>query len=396
MLRGDGGKLTRILSLSLILTIYVVIVCISSDARAATFTFDARVASSSDDAEERADRTVTLNSQDLEFTLESSGVQRAVGLRWSNVQIPQGAIITSAYVNFTASQIGSNRVNVTFWGQAANNAPTFTTATSSISSRTKTTAFTYWKLIPPWNTVGEEGLAQQTPSISPIIQEIVNRPGWAPGNSIVLIGLTPSGGPTGPRVAASFNLNPSQAPHLHIEYYVPNGEYVSYINNQLALDNSMWRICAWHKPQKLMQVGGFNQDFTGWEVYEACRQGGAIVGTAHDTNYARTHLMSNFQTQTVASTSNTLVLKKGKSFDFVNGLGGGISAQKLGGNWWASIYASTCLSTSTQCHPNGTNGALFCTFNVNGQPDHASCYFKDINGVIVDAFDLISNVQPVP
>jgi hypothetical protein len=148
-----------------------------------------------------------------------------------------------------------------------------------------------------------------------------------------------------------------------------------------------------------MQVGNI-KNLTGWGVYEACRQGGAMIGTAHSTTYSRSHLMSNFQTQSVASTANTLVLEKGKSFDFVNGLGGGgIGSQQIDGNWWASVYASTCLPSSTHCQANATFGALFCTFNIDGQADLANCYFKDIkdiNGNIIDDFDLISNVQLVP
>jgi hypothetical protein len=354
---------------------------------------DQRIASSSDDAEERADKTMTLTSTDLEFLEESGGTQRAVGMRWTNVQIPQGAIITDAHIIFTASQIGANPVSINFNGQASDDAPPFTTANRNISSRTRTDARVQWTNIPPWNTVGEEWT---TPDLSRIIQEIVNRPGWAPGNSLVIWATLPYNAPTGPRIAASYDLNPSQAPRLHVEYYTADNEYISYINNQLALDNSLWRICAWHKPQRPMQIGGF-PNLTGWGVYEECRKGGAIIATGHNTAYARTHLMSNFQTQTVASTLNPLVLEKGKSFAFVSALaGGGISPQKIDGNWWASVYASTCLSTSTHCQPNATYGALFCTFNVGGQPDLASCYFKDINGSIIDNFDLISNVQSLP
>jgi hypothetical protein len=358
---------------------------------------DQRIASSSDDAEENVSGTVSVTSSDLDMMLNGGAVQKAVGMRWTNVQIPKGAIITRATIRFTAKATGVNPADIRFRGQAADNAPPFTTASNSISSRPTTTTFVDWVNIPPWNAGEQEGEAQQTPNLPSIIQQIVNRPGWAPGNSIAIIATKRSStSPNGPRTAVSFNNNPTQAPRLHVEYYTIDNEYISYINNQFAEDNSLWRVCAWHRAQRLMQVGPFG-DGTGWGVYEACRQGGAIVGTAHDTTYARTHLMSNFEDQSVASTANTLVLEKGKSFTFVNGLGGGgIGQQFLNGGWWASIYASTCLSSSTVCQPNATYGALFCTFNVNGQPDLANCYFRDINGNIIDDFDVISDVQLVP
>jgi predicted phosphodiesterase len=167
----------------------------------------------------------------------------------------------------------------------------------------------------------------------------------------------------------------------------------AYIQQQLAQDTSLWRICSWHHNQKAMQVGG-KSDEVGWGPYEACREGGAIVATAHEHSYQRTHLLSNFQQQTVASTSNTLHLSKGKSFVFVSGLGGNSirdqercfpSTAPYGCKGeWASIYTST----------QGANyGALFCTFKVNGVPNQASCYFMDIDGEVPDQFDLVSNVN---
>ncbi len=354
-----------------------------------------RVTTSSDDAEEASTGYTQLTRSGLHFMLDNANntVPRAIGMRWTNIQVPPGAIITAAWISFTTATTGSNPLDIRFYGQAADNAPTFTTATYNITSRTKTKAYKDWIGVAPWTILGEEGPAQESANLATIIQEIVNRPGWALGNSIVLIGQAiPNDTKYGPRIASTFDYIASQAANLHIEYYTTNNDYITYINNQLALDNSLWRICAWHKPQKAMQVGGFS-DLTGWGVYEECRKGGAIVVTAHNAAYARTYLMSNFQTQTIASTAGTLVLDKGDSFAAVSGLGGaGIDSQVVDGNWWASIYDSTCLSTS-HCRANADYGALFCTFNINGQPNQASCYFKDIDGNIIDQFNLTSAVQ---
>jgi hypothetical protein len=61
--------------------------------------------------------------------------------------------------------------------------------------------------------VGAAGPAQQTPDISSVIQEIVNRPAWSEGNSLVIL-ITGSGG----RVAESFNGDAAGAPLLRVEY----------------------------------------------------------------------------------------------------------------------------------------------------------------------------------
>jgi Calcineurin-like phosphoesterase len=158
-------------------------------------------------------------------------------------------------------------------------------------------------------------------------------------------------------------------------------EHVDYLRDQLARSEAIWRVCAWHRNQRLMQVGAKDDD-VGWQAYEVCREGGAIVATAHEHSYSRTHLMADFDTQSIASTSDTLVIDEGESFAFVSGLGGhSIRDQEQGGPWWASIYTED----------QGANfGALFCEFFAGGEPERARCHFKDIDGNVPDRFELIS------
>jgi hypothetical protein len=166
-----------------------------------------------------------------------------------------------------------------------------------------------------------------------------------------------------------------------------NDEHASYIQEQLSQDNHIWRICSWHKQMHEMQVGE-KGDSTGWGVFEACREGGALIAHGHEHSYARTYLMDSFENQTIANTSSTLELQEGKSFTFHSGLGGcSIRNQDQDWPWFDAIYTSD----------QGANyGALFCTFNVDGQPDRASCYFKDVNGVVPDEFELVSSLQGGP
>ena len=67
----------------------------------------------------------------------------------------------------------------------------------------------------PWRTVGEAGPDQQTPDLSPILQEIVERPGWSSGNALAII-LTG----TGKRVAEAFDGDVNGAPLLRVRYLV--------------------------------------------------------------------------------------------------------------------------------------------------------------------------------
>jgi hypothetical protein len=151
----------------------------------------------------------------------------------------------------------------------------------------------------------------------------------------------------------------------------------SYISNSLNnIPDGAWRVCAWHKNQQDMQVGGKTSE-TGWAAYETCRQKGAIISTGHEHSYSRTHLLSDMSSQTIASKSSTMTLEEGKTLAFVSGLGGvGIRDQERGGDWWAKIY------TSTQ---GARYGAMFGTF----YDDRAEFYFKNINGQIIDQFTVM-------
>jgi predicted phosphodiesterase len=183
------------------------------------------------------------------------------------------------------------------------------------------------------------------------------------------------------------------APH---DFGPGDGFHDVYIRDRLAADDSIWRISAWHRNMRLMQVGG-KEDDTGWGVYEESRRGGAIIATAHEHSYSRSHLLSRVQTQSVASTADPLVLEgddpatpsdEGRSFVFVSALGGrSIRSQSLSGAWWASVY------TSTQ---GARPGALFGVFHHEGDPRLARFYFKNVDGAVVDDFLVESTLGDDP
>ncbi|GJL78467.1 MAG: hypothetical protein NPINA01_14560 [Nitrospinaceae bacterium] len=184
---------------------------VSSGSPGSEGVLDIRIASSSDDGEERATGSMSLTSSDLELTFDAGGNQ-VVGLRFQGVNIPQGATITNAYVQFQADEKHSGATSLTVRGQDAANPKTFTSASNNISSRSLTTASVPWSPV-PWNSLGESGTKQRTPDISSIVQEIINLPQWASGNPLAVI---ISG--TGERAAESFDSTPSGAPLLHVVF----------------------------------------------------------------------------------------------------------------------------------------------------------------------------------
>jgi len=177
----------------------------------AALTFETSIMTKTDDAEESSSGSVGLYSSDLELVLESS--LQTVGLRFNNVIIPPGSTIVSAAIQFKADEMNSESTSLSIQGQLDNNAVTFASATGNISDRARTVAEVEWNPA-PWTVVGEAGSNQKTPDIAPVIQEIINLPGWVHGNSLVIIitGI-------GKRVADSFDGDPASAPLLQVEFF---------------------------------------------------------------------------------------------------------------------------------------------------------------------------------
>ncbi|HEU4419826.1 MAG TPA: hypothetical protein VFT55_12890, partial [Planctomycetota bacterium] len=168
------------------------------------------IATSFDDAEERPG-SVNLTSGDLELVVDGSSNQ-VVGLRFVNLTIPAGSTITSAYVQFTTDDATSTPTQLTIAGQASDNAPMFAGMAGNISSRPRTTATVAWAPA-AWTIDLEAGPNQRTPNLASIVQEIVNRPGWSPGNAIVFV-ITG----TGTRIATSYDEAPALAPKLVVNH----------------------------------------------------------------------------------------------------------------------------------------------------------------------------------
>ena len=181
--------------------------------------FERRVVSGLDDVEQRSTGAMSFTSTDLELVddIGSSSIGQRVGIRFTGVNIPQGAIITNAYLQFQTDQVGSTATSLLLRGEDADNASAFVNVSGNVSSRTTTDASTGWTPA-AWTTVGQAGLDQRSPDLSAIVQEIVSRAGWSASNAMAFI-ITGSGA----RTAESFEGGATIAPLLHIEYILPTG-----------------------------------------------------------------------------------------------------------------------------------------------------------------------------
>jgi hypothetical protein len=176
-------------------------------------TFEKRVAAGADDVEQRGS-AMSLTSSDLELVVDGATNQK-VGLRFTAIDIPAGAIITSAYIQFQTDEVGSASTSLQIRGIDVDDAAPFTTASNNLSSRPTTGAFASWAPS-AWTIVDEAGAAQRTPNLTGVLQEIIDRSGWVAGNDL---GFVITG--TGTRTASAFEDGSAKAPLLHIEYTLP-------------------------------------------------------------------------------------------------------------------------------------------------------------------------------
>jgi hypothetical protein len=178
---------------------------------AAADTVAVRIAADAGDAEESADGGVSLDSSDLELVTDGSDVQ-VVGLRFPGVTVPSGAFIVQAWVQFQTDEVSTGSALLTIEGDETPQAPVFTTATDGLSARPRTAAAVAWSPA-AWSVVGEQGPAQRTTDLAPVLQELVSAPTWASGDPVVLL-FTGSGR----RTAEAHDGLPAAAPLLHVEY----------------------------------------------------------------------------------------------------------------------------------------------------------------------------------
>jgi len=182
-------------------------------------TVSVRVSSSNDDGEEQnpPNNSVYRNSSDLELAYDG-GTRQHIGLRFQSLVIPQGATINNAYIEFEVDETDSGTTDLVIYGQDTDDAGTFGNGANNISNRTRTSASVNWS-IPAWNVVSAK---QQTPDITTIIQEIVDRTGWSSGNDLAVI-IEPGAGCNSSscqRTAESEDGEAANAPLLVIDYTV--------------------------------------------------------------------------------------------------------------------------------------------------------------------------------
>jgi len=188
-------------------------------AKGATGTVETIIAQGMDDIEQSLLRgTIYYNSYDLdlgydkrpEYDKRHETDAQLIGLRFQKLSIPPNAVITNAYIEFTAAAADSSSgASYGISAHAVDNAPPFYSDRYSLQSLPRT-AVVKWNAA-TWRRVGER---QRTGDLKTIVQEIVRRAGWRSGNAMAFVFDSAAGR----RIAYSRNGNPAKAPRLHVEW----------------------------------------------------------------------------------------------------------------------------------------------------------------------------------
>jgi outer membrane protein assembly factor BamB len=137
-----------------------------------------------DDAEENESGNVSLSSSDLELVEDSS--TQTVGIRFQSIPIAQGAKVRRAYLQFTCDEPSDDPTALTIRIEDSADALQFNSDSHDVSSRPLTNPEVAWQP-PAWKNPGDAGAPQRTPDLAALVQSVIDRPDWAPGNALAFV-----------------------------------------------------------------------------------------------------------------------------------------------------------------------------------------------------------------
>jgi len=101
--------------------------------------------------------------------------------RFDGVSIPQGTVISNAYLRVQAYENGSGNSKFTVQGEDYDNSDPLYSG-EYLASRTRTTASVTWTIASAWTMDSY----YTSPDLKTIVQEVVNRSGWTSGNALTI------------------------------------------------------------------------------------------------------------------------------------------------------------------------------------------------------------------
>jgi len=142
------------------------------------------VSASADDAGPDPSCNYSTSRNEIYFG-ECTGQQGITsGFRFPNVNFPKGAKVQEAYIEFSIDGPYTNNLTLNIYGEATGNSASFTTSNRP-SNRVLTQASASWDI--PSTDDWEWQQMRNSPDLTSIVQEIVDRSDWNPGNAMAII-----------------------------------------------------------------------------------------------------------------------------------------------------------------------------------------------------------------
>ncbi|NNC94528.1 MAG: hypothetical protein HKN92_03130 [Chitinophagales bacterium] len=179
-----------------------------------TTTISSQVNSGNDDAYEAlSNNSVSINDK---LKIGSHSPNYNVGSRFTGLNIPKGATVTNAYIQFYAHDGQTGTVDLVIFAEASDSSVMFQSLNSDLTSRTRTDSVN-WLINNNW--VKDD--PYQTTNIASIVQQVIDHSGWNSGNPITIM-IEPNSS-TGKRNAIDYDKDPTYAPELFVTYTMSVG-----------------------------------------------------------------------------------------------------------------------------------------------------------------------------
>lgn len=169
-----------------------------------------QVAASSDDTSSVGGGFTDITSPTVVIASQFGQVANG-GFRFTGINIPQGAIITSC--TFEPFMLGdSNTETIVYAAQDTDNAPTFVDASAEINSRVRTAQTT--------SRTGTNTIGRVSVDVRSAVQAVVARAGWVSGNALVILGRNTTSSSSNAEIR-SFNGNAIDSAKLIVVWQLP-------------------------------------------------------------------------------------------------------------------------------------------------------------------------------
>ncbi|MGE3651483.1 MAG: pilus assembly protein, partial [Reyranellaceae bacterium] len=157
---------------------------------------------------------------EIKYDNAQPGGTSSLGVRFTNIAIPQGAVIKHAHIEFVAAATSATDIIAPVFeirGHKLTDAPTFANSGDKIDGRNKTTEMVEWSGTDLGAWV--QNASYSTPDLTKVVQEMVDQSGWC-GNNAMSFEVKAISGDTDARVAYSSDYVPPAAD--------PNGSNGAY------------------------------------------------------------------------------------------------------------------------------------------------------------------------